>query len=155
MKTAIALSDTHGNRRTIDELFGIMEESDYIIHLGDTSGDGNYIRSRFPDKTHIVNGNCDPVKLGEDEITLEIEGVKILAVHGHRLSVKSNTDKLLQRAKDSDCALALYGHTHDAKEETRDGITLFNPGSLSRFSQKSYLYIVFNGGKFTGKIVYI
>lgn len=155
MKTAIVLSDTHGNRRAIDEIEGILSESDYIIHLGDTSGDGSYIRSRFPDKTYLVNGNCDPVKLGEDEVIVEIEGVKLIAVHGHRLSVKSNTDRLLQRAKELGCALALYGHTHTAKEEFCDGVALVNPGAFSRFSQKSYLYIVFNNGKFTQKIVLI
>ena len=59
MKTAVVLSDTHGYRQGIDELNGILAESDYIIHLGDTSSDGSYIRSRYPEKTILLNGNCD------------------------------------------------------------------------------------------------
>ena len=45
MKTVAVLSDTHGNRKAIDRLSQILSECDYIIHLGDTSEDGAYIRS--------------------------------------------------------------------------------------------------------------
>lgn len=153
MKTAVVLSDTHGNRRAIDEISGILAESDYIIHLGDTSGDGGYIRARYPAKTFLANGNCDPVKLGEDEFTLGIEGVKLLAVHGHKYSVKSSLYKLAARAEELGCKLALYGHTHCAREDEIGGITLINPGAFTRYCQKSYLYLVFSDGKFTSKIV--
>ena len=40
MKTVTVLSDTHGNRRAMEKLDTVLAESDYIIHLGDTSGDG-------------------------------------------------------------------------------------------------------------------
>ena len=76
MKKLIIISDSHGNRRAIDELDGIFAESDYIIHLGDTSADGGYIRGKYPDKTVVINGNCDPVKLGDDERVLEVEDMK-------------------------------------------------------------------------------
>ena len=155
MKTSVVLSDTHGNRRAIDEISGILAENNYIIHLGDTSGDGGYIRSLFPGKTFLTNGNCDPVKLGEDELVIEIEGVKLLAVHGHRYSVKSNLYKLADRATELGCQLALYGHTHCAREDVINGVTLINPGAFTKYCQKSYLYLAFAGGKFTSKIVLV
>ena len=153
MKTAIVLSDTHGFRRGIDELEGIFSESDYIIHLGDTSADGNYIRARFPDKTFVLNGNCDFPPLGEDEEILCIEGVKIFLCHGHRYSVKSTLLRLADKAKKEGCSLALYGHTHSAREDEIDGVTLINPGCGTRYGQRSYLYLVINGDKFTYKTV--
>ena len=155
MKKIIVVSDSHGNRQALDDLYGIFSESDIIIHLGDTSSDGGYIRKKYPDKTVVINGNCDIFSIGEKEKILTVEGVNILACHGHAYSVKSTLTRLAQRAKELDCTIALYGHTHDARETEIDGVTLLNPGTLSRYSQKSYLYLVINGDKFTQKIVRI
>ena len=155
MKKIIVISDSHGNRQSIDGLDGIFAESDLIIHLGDTSIDGNYIRGKYPDKTVVINGNCEVFSVGEKEKVLDIEGVKILACHGHLYSVKTTLSKLAARAKKLGCKIALYGHTHDAREDEIEGVDLFNPGTLSRYSEKSYLYLVINDGKFTQKIVRI
>ena len=155
MKTIVVVSDSHGNRQALDGLDGIFAESDYIVHLGDTSSDGGYIRSKYPDKTVVINGNCDIISVGDKEKVLSIEGVDILACHGHAYSVKSTLSRLAKRAKELGCKIALYGHTHDAKESEIDGVTLLNPGTLSRYSQKSYIYLVINGDKFTQKIVRI
>lgn len=149
----VTVSDTHGNRRFLDGLDGIFAESDIIIHLGDTSADGAYLRARYPDKTYIVNGNCDAARLGEDEIVKELDGVKILMCHGHRYSVKHTLSKLAERAKKLGCTVALYGHTHRAREDELDGITLVNPGCGTRYAAKSYLYTVISGGKVVHKIV--
>ena len=94
MKTAVVISDSHGNINGLNDLNGLFSESDYIIHLGDTSADGSRIRAQYPDKTILINGNCDPVKLGENERVLEIENVRIFATHGHLYSVKSTLSKL-------------------------------------------------------------
>lgn len=67
MKTIVILSDTHGFRRGIDEIEHLFAENDMVIHLGDTSADGNYIRTKFPAKTIVINGNCDLPALGDDE----------------------------------------------------------------------------------------
>ena len=155
MKKIVVVSDSHGNRKALDELDIIFAECDCIIHLGDTSSDGGYIRKKYPDKTVVINGNCDMFGLGENEKVISFEGVNIFACHGHLYSVKSTLSRLAKRAKELDCTLALYGHTHDAKESEIDGLTLINPGTLSRYSQKSYLYLVINGDAFTHKIVWI
>lgn len=152
MKKITVVSDTHGNRRALDGLDTIFSESDIIIHLGDTSADGSYIQAKFP-KVLLLNGNCDPVKLGEDERVIEVEGVKIFACHGHLYSAKTTLSKLALRAKELGCKIALYGHTHRAREDFIDGVTLINPGALYRYGEKSYLYLVINGEKFTAKTV--
>lgn len=153
MKTAVVVSDTHGFRRGLDELDGIFAENDIIIHLGDTSSDGGYIRSRYPEKTHVLNGNCDLSKIGEDEEIIQIENVKIFACHGHLYSVKSTLARLAKRAKELDCSVALYGHTHRAREDEIDGVLLLNPGCGTRYSARSYLYLIINGDKITYKTV--
>lgn len=153
MKTVTILSDTHGNRRAIDDIGGVLAESDYIIHLGDTSGDGSYIRKNYGEKTYLINGNCDPLKLGENELVIEIEGVKIFATHGHLYSAKTTLLRLAARAKELDCNICLYGHTHSAREDEIDGVAVINPGCMTKYSQNSYCYLVINGDKFTAKIV--
>lgn len=154
MKTCIVLSDTHGNTQAIRDLDGMFAENDYIIHLGDTSSDGSIIRKSYPAKTTLINGNCDFYsKFGEDESVITVENVKIFACHGHNYSVKTTLLRLAARAKELGCDIALYGHTHEAREDVIDGVTLLNPGSLSRFGGKSYLYLVVNGEKFTYKHV--
>lgn len=153
MKTIVVLSDTHGNRKAIDGIDGVLAECDTIIHLGDTSSDGSYICGKYPDKTVIVNGNCDIPKLGGEEAVIEIENLRIFACHGHTYSVKTTLARLAEKAKNSDCALALYGHTHEAREDVIDGVTLINPGCMTNYGNKSYLYLVVNGDKFTAKNV--
>lgn len=153
MQTLIALSDTHGNRGVIDGLESIFAENNIIVHLGDTSADGNYIRNKFPEKTHVINGNCEIASVGENEEIIEVEDIKIFLCHGHRYSVKSTLTRLAERAKQAGCAIALYGHTHEARADVIDGVTLINPGACTRYGGKSYLFLAVNGQKFTHKIV--
>ena len=155
MKTAVVVSDTHGNRRFLESIDGVLSEADYIIHLGDTSADGSFLCRKYPEKTHVINGNCDMMPSGENEMVLKIEDVKIFACHGHLYSVKSTLTRLALKAKQEGCALALYGHTHEARESLIDGVTIVNPGNGTRYGQPSYLYLVVNGNKFTHKIVRI
>lgn len=153
MKSIIVVSDSHGNRAAIDKLYPLFKECDYVVHLGDTSSDGQTIRKTFGEKVYLLNGNCDMFKLGQDEIVLEIEGVKILACHGDRYGVKYGYDRLAYKAEELGCSVALFGHTHHATETQEGNVLLFNPGNLSRYSQNSYLYLVVNNGRAVGKIV--
>lgn len=152
MKKITVISDTHGNIEAIRKLFPVFAESDMIIHLGDTSTDGQVIRREFPAKTYLLNGNCDLSKLGEDELVLEIEGIKIFACHGDKYGVKRGYDNIAYKAEQEGCNVALFGHTHAPIEKTVGEITLFNPGTLRRYTTNTYLYLVITGDKAVGKI---
>ena len=152
MKTAIILSDTHGNVSELRKLLEIMEETDYIIHLGDGASDLSFLPSNERAKVIQVNGNCDAANLPIEQI-IEIEGVKIFMTHGHKYNVKSNLYNLLTRGKELDVQMCLYGHNHKANIEKVDGINLINPGTLYRYSTtKSYCYCVFYDGNVVAKI---
>ena len=155
MKKIAVISDTHGNIGGMEKLEGIFAECDLIIHLGDTSGDGARIARKFPDKTYLINGNCDGLGCGENELVIDIEDIKIFATHGHLYSAKSTLSKLAKRAKELNCTLVLYGHTHRAREDETEGVTLINPGTMSRYSRQSYLYLVINKDKAVSKTVYL
>ena len=153
MKTITVISDSHGNRAAFEKLNTIFTESDYIIHLGDTSADGEYLAKQFPGKTYILNGNCDWAKFGEKEIVLQVEGVKIFASHGDAYGVKQDLSRIVKKAEQEGCQIVLYGHTHEPSAKKMRGVTLFNPGTLARYNQNSYLYLVVTGEKAVGKIV--
>lgn len=153
MKSIVVVSDSHNNRAAFDKLDQVFAECDYIFHLGDVSADGGALKNKYGDKVFIINGNCDPFKLGEDEIVTSIEGVNIFATHGHLYGVKSSLSRLCYRAQELQCTLALYGHTHDARVDEMGDVTMINPGTLSRFSAHSYCYITIHQSKIVYKIV--
>lgn len=152
MKTLFIISDTHGNKEGINKLLPIMEESDYIIHLGDFCTDFKGMPSEIYDKLYFVKGNCDG---GGDDAFIEIEDLKIMLTHGDRYGVKQSLTKLYLKAKESLVDVVLYGHTHTPLIEEYDGITFINPGTLSIYGKKTYCYAVINKDKITSKIVEI
>lgn len=155
MKTIVVVSDTHGNYDFILKMYPLFQENDYIIHLGDGNRDMSDIYRAFPNKTFVCQGNCDAGTLfSRSEWELEIEGCKILCCHGHRYGVKSGTGELAKEAKERGFNVALYGHTHRARIEEIDGVTVMNPGNAKRYgTSPTYGYIVINGEKVTATLV--
>ncbi len=152
MKTAVIISDTHGNFSVLEKLLPIMQESDYVIHLGDFQKDILAYEKELRGKIVSIKGNCDGG--GEDKI-LEIEEVKVLLTHGDKYSVKSNLLNLVYRAKEKQVNAVFYGHTHEANIFKKDEILFANPGCLTGYFEKTYCYAVFHNGKVTVKNVEI
>ena len=144
------MSDTHGNANDIKKLLPIMEESDYVIHLGDYMSDTRYFSENIYEKLYAVKGNCDG---GGDDLVIEIENKKILLTHGDRYGVKQGNLKLLLKAKEIGADAVFYGHTHVPLIEEVENITFINPGTLSNYSEKTYCYAVIFNGKIIAKIV--
>ena len=130
-KYITVLSDTHGNLNLLKRLQGDFISSDFIVHLGDGVLDMQDFYLDYFNKILQVDGNCDFVKSGNDELIFSVDGVKILAVHGHKFSVKSGIDRLVDYASEKGCNVVLYGHTHFSKIERIKDIYLINPGTLS------------------------
>ncbi len=132
----LVFSDSHGDtyamRRALEMHKGLV---DYAVFAGDGVSDFMFLREIFPEVTYrAVHGNCDlgaPHSIPEED-TLEVEGARILLVHGHRYGVKFSTARLCAEAQRRAVDLVIYGHTHTPSEEYVDGahpVTLFNPGS--------------------------
>ena len=86
MKTFVVLSDSHGRRNALEKIKPLFAENDFIVHLGDGSGDLRDTYSQYPEKTYICKGNCD-LFYGGEEFVLEEEGVSLLCCHGHKYGV--------------------------------------------------------------------
>ena len=154
MKTLVILSDSHGRGRAVEKLAPLFAENDYIIHLGDGSSDMRTVFGQYPEKTFVMKGNCD-FSYGLEEQVIEVEKLSILCCHGHRYGVKSSLTKLAMRAKELDCEIALYGHTHRAAIEEAGGVLCINPGALGAYASPSYCYLVLHKGKATPTIVHL
>jgi len=148
MKTFVVLSDSHGRIDLSEKFRTLFAENDFIVHLGDGSTDMRKPLSEFPEKCYICRGNCD-FSFGEREYVIEAEGVRILCCHGHAYGVKSDLDRLAAHAKEQDCSVALYGHTHIAAAETVNGVLCINPGSVGAYCNASYCYLVVHQGNVT------
>ncbi len=155
MKKIVVVSDTHGNHSALLELRGVFAENDYIFHLGDGANDMRSVRCEYPDKVYQCVGNCDLLSIIPEEGVVEIEGLRIFYCHGHRYRVKQELFQLAQRAKEQDCDIALFGHTHTPLIEKIEGVTLINPGTLMRKLNAggSYCYLILHNKKATPTIV--
>lgn len=152
MLSCIVLSDSHGRLKNIQKVRPLFLENGMVIHLGDGSSDIRDFAREYPEKAIVIKGNCD-FSYGMEEYVLEAGGVRVFCCHGHKYGVKSGLERLIARAKELDCTVALYGHTHHAFNETVDGVLCVNPGSAGDYTSPSYCYLALHNGKATAVIV--
>ena len=155
MKRILIVSDSHGNSKGVNELAPLVAENDFVIHLGDGASDMREIRDMYPEKVYACAGNCDFFSPLPTDGELEIEQLKIYFCHGHKYGVKTDLSALVQEGKKRGADIVLYGHTHVARIEEREGITLINPGSLRYSVGKGggYCYLVIHKDKATPVLV--
>ncbi len=125
----LILSDSHGLAERVCAI-ARRERPDLVLHLGDGSRDT--LELGFPPALLQVRGNCDgPFPDVPERITTNLEGVKLLAVHGHRNGVRQGLLSLRLLAQELGATLVCFGHTHSPTLVTEDGVTFLNPGACS------------------------
>lgn len=128
----IVISDTHGNKNALDSVFLRNSDADLFIHLGDGERDIDLFLlenpSYAPRVIHVA-GNCDIGSLSNDFEIIPAGGHKIFATHGHRYAVKNNLEIIKKTAKQLNCDIILYGHTHVRYNRFEEGFHILNPGS--------------------------
>ena len=152
-KYLTVFSDSHGQRRNVSRLVGDASISDKIVFLGDGLGDLIEL-FEFEDTIVKVAGNCDFTLWENKQAIFEVDGVRFLAVHGDLFGVKSSLDRLTAFAKKTGVQVVLFGHTHKPIVETREGITLVNPGTLSNYGDReTFAFITVKNGEVDAKII--
>lgn len=129
----IVISDTHRDFFHLREIVEKhREEAALFLHLGDGEREMEDLLALYPDLPYkYVRGNCDLVSLAPIEDVASVGGVNIFMTHGHHYNVKYTMDDLLRAARERNCTIALYGHTHVKVTKYQDGIYIMNPGSPS------------------------
>lgn len=138
------ISDSHRSAGTVRRILAQQVQSRHIFFLGDVTADIEDMNMEFPDKNFfVVSGNCDYFSSYPSSDIETVGGKRIFYTHGHNFSVKHGTERLLDTAKQLNCQIALFGHTHTSQILYEDGIYLVNPGSCAqpRDSHKSYAVI--------------
>lgn len=131
----LVISDTHRRINRVDMVLEIFKDKGikHIIHAGDHIQDAIDIETKYPQiKVHKVPGNCDVEGYGSDTSKLiHIEGVPIFVAHGHKHHVKYEYEEIFIDAVAHEAKVAIFGHSHSAYREKKEGIILLNPGSIS------------------------
>lgn len=109
------------------------ERPDAVIHLGDYAEDADDLRRSYPNLTVWgVRGNNDYGSGAPLSAVVAPGGVRMYLTHGHmERATWSSIGVIPRRAREMDCAVALYGHTHRAQRLEAEGVLVLNPGSIS------------------------
>ena len=116
------ISDTHGLLRP--EALELLRGSEHIIHAGDI-GEPEIIPAleRIAPVT-AIRGNID--KSGWAQRFPETQVVELGGLHFY---VIHDLNALDLNPKAAGLAAVISGHSHRAKQEIKDGVLYFNPGS--------------------------
>jgi len=116
------ISDTHGLLRP--EAIEALRGSDHIIHAGDVGSPEILEKLAGIAPVNAVRGNVDKIawsrKLPETAV-LELGGISIYVLH--------DLAQLDLKPKAAGFAAVVSGHSHVPKQDSRDGVLYFNPGS--------------------------
>ncbi|NLN41923.1 MAG: metallophosphoesterase family protein [Clostridiales bacterium] len=116
------ISDTHGLVRK--QALEAIEGSQLIIHAGDV-GDPKVLETLEQiAPVYAVRGNTDRGRWAQAlpmTQVVEVEDIDIFVIH--------DIGMLNLDPKAAGFNVVIYGHSHIPKEEWRDGILYFNPGS--------------------------
>lgn len=139
-------SDSHGNAANIDKML-VREKPDAVLFLGD--GVQDFLEASLPKgcRLYSVAGNCDFCCQESGMRVFELEGVRILMVHGHRQAVKYGLLRLELLAQEQKADIALYGHTHRQDACWAGSCLLLCPGSVGS-AQCSYAVLELQAGRF-------
>lgn len=135
------------------EALAALRGSDYIIHAGDVGSPEILESLAAIAPLTAVRGNIDTTvwarRLPETDV-LEVGGISIYVLH--------DLAALDLNAEAAGFRVVISGHSHLPKQETREGVLYFNPGSAGprRFKLPVCLgRLSVEGGEVRGKIVSI
>lgn len=132
----LIVSDTHRRDGNLQAVIEKTAPFDILIHLGDAEGSEGRIETWCHEQNefcqvHIVLGNNDFFSQLDREKEISIGTYRAFLTHGHLYSVSVGPERLLDEARDRKVQIAMFGHTHRPYLDSRGGVTLLNPGSLS------------------------
>ena len=142
--TILVVSDSHGDLDALKRAFQQVQP-DCVMHLGDHLRDAQRLRAAVGGvPVYAVPGNCDFGAREAPEVCVELQGMRLMLMHGHLYGVKSGLLRLRMESERVGAQVTLFGHTHRAFCEEEDGRWLMNPGAAGT---GSYGIVELSGGK--------
>ena len=130
----VVVSDTHGDFFALQNVLVRNFSADLIIHLGDGESELMRFVRLHPDierKVINIKGNCDNDSKSPDFLVIPFMEHRIFATHGHLYGVNASLSRIKMLAKENECDIVLFGHTHVSCQSYEDGLYIMNPGSAS------------------------
>ncbi len=116
------ISDTHGLLRP--EAVELLRGSEHIIHAGDIGSPEIVPALKKIAPVTAIRGNVDTQSwassFAETEV-VELAGLHIFVIH--------DVNALDLNPRVAGFAAVISGHSHQPKQEVKDGVLYFNPGS--------------------------
>ena len=116
------ISDTHGLLRP--EALAQLKGSDYIIHAGDIGDPAILDKLAEIGPVTAVRGNVDRAAWAR-----KIPATNLLEAAGICIHVLHDLTELDLKPEAAGFVAVISGHTHTAKQATKNGVLYFNPGS--------------------------
>jgi len=145
------ISDTHGLLRP--EAVELLRGSEHIIHAGDIGAPEIVAELEKIAPVTAIRGNVDTQewarRFAETEV-VELAGLHLYVIH--------DANALDLNPKAAGFAAVISGHSHKPKQEVKDGVLYFNPGSAGprRFTLPiSVGRLTIDGGHLNGEILQI
>ena len=143
------ISDTHGLLRP--EAVDALRGSDRIIHAGDVGAPAILDKLRDIAPMTAVRGNVD-----QGDWAGELPETDVLESGGILIYVLHDLQQLDLKPVGAGVAVVVSGHSHVPKQEMRDGVLYFNPGSAGPRRFKLPLSIgklIVEGGVVRGEVL--
>jgi uncharacterized protein len=116
------ISDTHGLLRP--EALAALRGSDYIIHAGDIGDPVILTELAKIAPVTAIRGNVD-----RESWAKQIPATNVLEVQGVSIYILHNLAELDLKPEAAGFSVVVYGHSHVAQQEIKNGVLYFNPGS--------------------------
>jgi len=116
------ISDTHGLLRP--QAVDLLRGSDFLIHAGDIGDPGILPKLEAIAPVTAVRGNVD-----REAWTRKIPATNVLELDGASIYVLHNLEELDLKPETAGFSVVVYGHSHVPKQESKNGVLYFNPGS--------------------------
>ncbi len=135
------IADTHGNVDAAKRALFLLKEhgAEIFVHLGDGIADTIDIEAENGLHIEKIPGNNDLFFDLPEEQLFNWNGIKALALHGHRQEINRYLGQLeyleilsdlAWKAREHGAEMLLFGHTHAPEDLTINGVRLLNPGAL-------------------------
>ena len=135
------IADTHGSVDAAKSALFLLNEhgAEIFVHLGDGIADTIDIEAENGLHIEKIPGNNDLFFDLTEERLFDWNGVKALALHGHRQEINRYLGQLgyleilgdlAWKARDRGAEMLLFGHTHAPEDLTINGVRILNPGAL-------------------------
>ena len=130
-KKILIVSDSHGQNHN---LFRILEKEkpyNILVHCGDYEYYESELEKRAGCEVHVVAGNNDYDRDLAARHIIRFGSHTALIVHGHRHRLYAGLTDLYYAALEAEADYVFFGHLHRPVQETYNGITFLNPGSVT------------------------